>query len=480
MENQAGRKQHQGPMWSVEEAMPLQGRHVHFVGIGGIGMSAVAHMVLEREAVVSGSDVQDGPITRSLADCGCQINIGHDPEHVRTAELVVRSSAIAETNPEVVAAFRKHIPVISRARMLARLAGGYRIVAVAGAHGKTTTTWLATKLLLDAHFDPTAMVGGIVPELGGNFRLGAGPFFVTEVDESDGSLLEFQPDYSIITNVDLEHVDRYPDLPAVQSIFRRYLRRTKPDGCVILCADSPAAVELLAAWEGQYLTYGFGPDADYQATNIRRRGTTSIFDVRRPGDVLRSLSLGLPGEHNIANALAVVALASALGIPDESLRAALAHIQGVGRRIERKGTEAGVTLYDDYAHHPTEIRATIEALGEMVGRRLVAVFQPHRYSRTHHLAESFGDCFDGLDHLVLVPIYAAGESPIEGASADRIADAVRQHGAVDCTSCADWDAARRRLLDVLAPGDTLVTLGAGDVHKLGDQILTDLQERQAQ
>ena len=463
---------------NLEEAMPLQGRHVHFIGIGGIGMSAVAHIVLERNAVVSGCDVQEGPATRSLADRGCRIDIGHDPEHVRGAELVVRSSAIPESNPEIVAALRRHIPVISRARMLARLASGSRIVAVAGSHGKTTTTWLATRLLIEARFDPTAMVGGMVAELGGNYRLGAGPFFVTEVDESDGSLLEFQPDYSIVTNVELDHVDRYPDLQAVQTIFRRYLRRTKPDGCVILCADCPAAVETLDAWEGQYLTYGFADGADLQACNVRRRGTTSIFDVRRPGDVLRSLSLSLPGAHNIANALAAVALASALGIPDEPLRAALAHIQGVARRIERKGTADSITVFDDYAHHPTEIRATIEALGEMMGRRLVAVFQPHRYSRTQHLGESFGDCFDGLDHLVVVPIYAAGEPPVEGVTAEVVADAVRRHGAVECTSCADWDAARRRLLDLLRPGDTLVTLGAGDVHKLGEQLLADLKERE--
>jgi UDP-N-acetylmuramate--alanine ligase len=459
--------------------MRLKGRHIHFVGVGGIGMSAVAHMARELGAIVSGCDVHNGPIIHGLAAHGCQVHYGQDPAHLSGIELVVRSSAVPESNPEIQAALARHIPVVSRARMLARLTASYSVVAVAGAHGKTTTTWIAARLLLEAHYDPLVMVGGIVAELGGNYRVGGGSFFVTEVDESDGSLLEFEPMYSIVTNLDLEHVDRYPDLEAVKEIFRRYLRRTKRDGCVIVCADSPAALEALDAWRpNAYLTYGFADGADVCAENVRLDGARSILDVRRPGGTLRDLTVTLPGRHNVQNALAGVALASALGVPDEALRAALGHIASVGRRLEVKGSARGVTIIDDYGHHPTEIQATIQAALGLAGGRLLGVFQPHRYTRTFHLAERFGDCFDGLERLIVLPIYGAGEPPIEGVTAERIVRAVREHGRVECAYVEDWGEARRRLLDVLRPGDTLLTIGAGNVYQLGEQLLADLMEHE--
>ncbi|MFP4055282.1 MAG: UDP-N-acetylmuramate--L-alanine ligase [Candidatus Brocadiia bacterium] len=457
--------------------MRLDGRHIHFVGAGGIGMSALAHMAVESNAVVSGCDLQESPITRSLAARGCRIHQGHHPEHLEGVELVVRSSAVPEREPELQAALRRHIPVISRARMLARLAGDHQVVAVAGAHGKTTTTWLVAKLLLEARLDPSVMVGGMVPELGGNYRLGSGGLFVVEVDESDGSLLEFAPHYSIVTNVELDHVDRYPDLEAVQRTFRTYLRRTARDGCVILGADSGPARDTLDAWEGHYLTYGLAEDADLRAENVRHNGRSSVFDVRRPGGRLDALKLSLPGEHNVRNALAAVALASALGIDDAVLRAALGHASGVGRRLEAKGRAGGVVVLDDYGHHPTEIRAALAAARGLAEGRLVGVFQPHRFTRTLHLGEQFGPCFDELDHLVLLPIYAAGEAPIEGVTSARIQKAVEQRGSVSCARLADMETARRHVLEVLRPGDTLLTLGAGDVYRLGERILADLKER---
>ncbi len=460
--------------------MSFDGRHVHFVGVGGVGMSAVAQLALDNGAVVSGCDAKDSPLLRALAVRGCRILLGHDPAHLDGVELVVRSSAIPDTCPELVAAHERRIPVVGRARMLARFANDRRLVTIAGAHGKTTTTWIISKLLIDAHLDPSVMVGGMVDELDGNYRLGGGPFFVTEADESDGSFLEFSPQYSIVTNVDLEHVDHYPDLASLQDTFRHFLGQTRPDGCVVMCADSEPAMQTLDAWGGAVATYGFAPNAQFRAENVRSNGTSSTFDVRRPNDVLRDLTVTLPGRHNVQNALAGVALAHLLGISDDVLRRALGTIASVERRLEKKGDAGGVTMIDDYGHHPTEIRATLGAARGMVGGRLLAVFQPHRYTRTYHLSERFGDCFDGLDHLVLLPIYAAGEPPLDGVSTRWIEHAVRMRGHVDCECFDDWESARRYLLHLLRPGDTLLTIGAGDVYRFGEQLLADLKERELQ
>ena len=456
--------------------MHLQGRHIHFMGVGGIGMSALAYLALDRGARVSGCDVHESAATRALARRGGLISIGHDPAHLAGVELLVRSSAIPDACPEIQEARRRGIPVIRRARLLARLASGCDLIGVAGAHGKTTTTWIAAKLLLEAHHDPSVVIGGVVKELGGNYRLGSGHFFVTEVDESDGSLLEFSPRYSIITNLDLEHLDHYPDLDAIKATFRRYLGRTRPGGCVILCADCQAALDTLDAWRGTCLTYGIAENATFRAEHIRLNGKSATFDVRRPADTLRDLVVSLPGHHNVENALAGVALASALGISDEVLRAALGHIESVGRRLEFKGAAAGIRVLDDYGHHPTEIRATLAAARGLADGRLLAVFQPHRYTRTQLLGDQFADCFDGLEQLVILPIYGAGESPIEGVTAERVARAVRDHGRVPCACFDDWDAARRHLLSALRPGDTLLTIGAGNVYQLGEQLLADLAE----
>jgi len=458
-------------------SMRFDGRHIHFVGMGGVGMSAVAHMALDCGARVSGCDAKDGPVLRLLAERGCRTHLGHDPAHLEGVEMVVHSSAIAAASPEIQAALHRCIPVVTRARMLARFTADCSLITVAGAHGKTTTTWIASKLLLEAHLDPSVMVGGMVRELGGNYRLGGSPFFVTEVDESDGSLLEFTPRYSIVTNVDLEHVDRYPDLAAVQETFRCFLARTRRDGCAIVCADSAPAMEVLDACPAPVLTYGFDTAAQFQAINVHTNGESSTFDVRRPRDVLRGLTLTLPGLHNVQNALACVALASALGIPDEALRSAFGRVASVGRRMERKGAASGVTMIDDYGHHPAEIRATLGAARGLARGRLLGVFQPHRYTRTYHLSERFGDCFDGLDYLVLLPIYGAGEPPLEGVSTQAIESAIRRHGRVACSCFNDWDSARRHLIGLLRPGDTLLTIGAGDVDHFGEQVLDDLRKR---
>ena len=459
-------------------AMRLGGRHIHFLGIGGIGTSALAAMALESGAEVSGCDIKTNPLTDQLAARGCRIHIGHDPAHLAGVELVVRSSAVPESNVEVQAALARHIPVITRARMLARMVSDRRLVAVAGAHGKTTTTWMLSKLLLEARHDPCVMVGGVVDELGGNYHLGSGSCFVVEVDESDGSLLEFRPDFSIVTNLDLDHVDHYPDLGAMQEVFRRYVARTRPGGCVIMCADSLPALGALDGWAGRLVTYGFAESADFQATRVRHEAFGSTFDVRRPHDTITDLHLNLPGRHNVQNALAAVALASVLGLDDGVLRRALSTLGGVRRRLEVKGTAGGITVLDDYGHHPTEIRALIPAARRIAAGRLIGVFQPHRYTRTAGLADRFGDCFDGLDLLVLVPIYSAGEEPIEGVSSRLIHQAVEAHGSPPCVCLDGLDAAHSFLVDHLEPGDTVLTIGAGDVYRLGERLLEDLEERE--
>jgi len=456
--------------------MHLEGHHIHFVCVGGIGMSALAHMALDRGAEVSGCDLNGGAVTRSLVQRGCTIHCGHDPSHLDGVELVVRSSAIAEDHPEIARAFDRHIPVLSRARFLARFAAERRLVAVAGTHGKTTTTWLVGRMLLTAGLDPSIMVGGIVAELRGNYRLGDGEFFVSEIDESDRSHLEFSPFYSILTNIDHDHVDCYPSLADVQRAFLLYLRRTAPDGAVIACADSAPLRETLAEWGGPALTYGFAADASVRATHVRVEGAQSTFDVAWPGGGLRDLVLALPGRHNVQNALAAVAMAHVLGLDAPAVREALGSIRGVGRRLEHKGTAAGVCVYDDYAHHPTEIRATAAAARPLAnGGRLVGVFQPHRYSRTQGLAGDFADCFDQLDHLTVLPIYSAGEKPLDGVSSEAIARGVTDRGQVECVTCDSGAAAREHLLALLRSGDLLLTLGAGDVYQLGEHVLAALR-----
>jgi len=456
--------------------MKIDRQHVHFVGIGGIGMSAVAHMAAECGAIVSGCDRSAGAATEALAARGCRICVGHDPAHLEGVALVVRSSAIDKDHPEIQAARERGIPVVGRARMLARLGNGHRVIGIAGAHGKTTTTWIVARLLLEARFDPSVMVGGIVPELGGNYRVGAGDYMVTEVDESDGSLLEFQPYISVVTNVELEHVDRYPDLAAVQKTFRDYLRGTQPDGCVVICADSEAALESLDGTGRRVRTYGFAPGAEIRGANFRVEGARSRLDVERPQGPLADLEVGLPGRHNAQNALAAVAVAAELNIDDDVLRRALGGLRGVGRRLEEKGRANGVWVLDDYAHHPTEVAATLDAMRGMADGRLIGVFQPHRYSRTQQLGHAFGACFDALDRLVLLPIYGADEGPIEGVTSQIIEDAVRARGKVECVTCDSLDEAVGTLRRILEPGDTLVTLGAGNVYQVGEALLAEREE----
>ena len=460
--------------------MNISGERIHCLGIGGIGVSAVAGLCKAMGAVVSGCDTRESDHLLSLRLQGYMCLVGHSPEHVKGMDAVVHSSAVPREHEELRAARALGIPVYTRAQMLARLQQGKRTIAIAGAHGKTTTTWLAAQALIAADLKPSIMVGGRVAALGGNWCLGEGPLFVSEVDESDGSLLEFEPTWSIITNIDLEHLDYYRGFDHIRETFARYVRRTRPDGCVIACADDAEAAAILRHWPGRRLTYGLNASGamcpDFAARNVRLDPLRSRFEVEHCGRRLGPVTLTLPGEHNVQNSLAIFALAHDLGIPFDDVARAFARATGVGRRLQFIGEWAGVAVIDDYAHHPREVKATLQAARRMAMGRLIGVFQPHRYTRTRYLCADFGAAFDEVDHLFLAPIYAASEAPQDGVSSQLIADAVQRDGLVGCEVMADLSSIAHWLLDVVRPGDTVITLGAGDVYRVGEELLRLLKE----
>ncbi len=454
--------------------MSVKGRRIHFMGVAGIGMSAIAELAAERGALVSGCDLEANENSQRLSAAGIGFVLGHSPGHLADKpDLIVFSSAIPVDNPELAAARAAGIETISRSNMLARLMDDRRSIGVAGTHGKTTTTWLAAKLLLDAGLDPVVMVGGVVPELGSNFRPGRGEWFVTEVDESDGLLLEIRPEVSLLLNIDRDHLEHYGSMKEIEKVFAEYAANTRPDGCIIGCGDDARVKRAIAAADREALTYGLGEGGGVRGFNVRLDGTGSTFDAFVGDRELRDLRLTLLGEHNVLNALAVVALAERLGIEEEPLRRALSGAGSVKRRMEKKGEAGGVSVYDDYGHHPTEVEATLKAAKLLVtGKgRLVVVFQPHRYSRTKHLRKEFGRCFGDADHLVITSIYSANELPIEGVSAAQIVEEVSRSGHPSVQYIPAWKSIVPHLLSVVGPGDVVLLLGAGDVWKLHDELL---------
>jgi UDP-N-acetylmuramate--alanine ligase len=393
--------------------------------------------------------------------------VGHSPAHVENADLVIYSSAVPRENPELRAAIDRGARVVSRGRALAWLQEEADTVAVSGSHGKTTTTWITANLLLRCGLDPTVVVGGQVSELNGNVRIGRSRLFVTEADESDGSFLHLRPQYGVVTNIDADHLDHWASIGELEAAFRRFA-----DGCdtVIACRDCPRARLLCGRAGGGVLSYGVG-GGDVFAENVALRPGYATYDLCFPGGAHRGVRLSLPGMHNVRNSLAGLAVAWKLGLPMSDAAASLAETSGVGRRLEKRGARSGVTVYDDYAHHPAEISATLEAVRDMAGGRLIGVFQPHRYSRTKQLSEAFGSVFDRLDRLIITPVYAASERPIEGVDSRLIAREVSRRGAVAHDLVADLESAIGRLESEVRPGDTVITLGAGDVWKVGDALL---------
>jgi UDP-N-acetylmuramate--alanine ligase len=450
--------------------------HIHFVGIGGIGMSGIAELLLNLGYRVSGSDLKTSDITQRLEKLGGVIFEGHAESHIAEADVVVISSAIDSDNPELVAARQTSTPVIPRAEMLAELMRLKYSVAIAGAHGKTSTTSMVAAVLEKGDFDPTVVIGGKLKSIGSNALLGQGDFIVAEADESDGSFLKMSPTIAVVTNIDREHLDYYRDLEDIKAAFLNFIDKVPFYGLAVLCLDNESIQDLIPKISKRYTTYGMSTQADFQAKNVVFKDYESRYALEHRGEALGEIRLNVPGIHNVYNSMAGVAVGIELGIPFETIREALETLQGVQRRLEIKGEISGVTVVDDYGHHPTEIKITLQAAAACwPDRRKVVVFQPHRYTRTKALFDDFTRAFYQSDVLMVLPIYAAGEKKINGVDSRSIYDGIRQHGHKEVIYEESFTAAIADLRAVLKPGDILLTLGAGDVWKIGEEILTKLK-----
>jgi UDP-N-acetylmuramate--alanine ligase len=442
-------------------------RQIHFVGIGGIGMSGIAEVLLNSGYAVSGSDLVASDITRRLQDGGATIFQGHDAAHVAAADVVVTSAAVKPDNAEVLRARERHIPVIPRAEMLAELMRTKYGVAVAGTHGKTTTTSLIATILTKGGLDPTLVIGGRLNSLGSNARLGQGDYLVAEADESDGSFLLLSPTIGVVTTVDAEHLDFYRDLAAIQDAFVQFVNRVPFYGCSVICLDQPHIQSLVPRLKKRYVTYGMTSQADYVIRDVDLVGTRSRFEVYHGCERLGRFTLNLPGVHNIYNALAAIAVGRELEVDLPTIAEALASFSGIHRRFEIVGTRGGVTVVDDYGHHPEEIRQTLRAAKAVwPDARLVVVFQPHRYTRTQALQDDFHTAFYEADALILLDIYTASETPIPGVSSESLYAGIKAHGHRRVLYMPGHDDVLRWLRDDMGEGDVLMTLGAGDVWKV--------------
>jgi UDP-N-acetylmuramate--alanine ligase len=444
---------------------------LHFVGIGGIGMSGIAELLLNLGYQVSGSDLKPSPVTDRLAALGGKIHIGHRAVNVQGTNVVVISSAVRPDNVEVVEAKRLQIQVIPRAEMLAELMRLKYGVAIAGSHGKTTTTSMIATVLVHGGFDPTAVIGGRLNAFGSNAKLGKGDFLVAEADESDGSFLKLSPAIAVVTNIDREHLDHYADLGEIKAAFTAFVNKVPFYGASVLCLDDPNVQAIIPRIERRIITYGTGSEADLVASHIEFQGFGSSCRVYHKGNLLGTLRLRIPGEHGVLNSLAAVATGLELEIPFEKIAAALASFQNADRRFQVKGEREGILVVDDYGHHPTEIIATLSAARHACDRRIVAVFQPHRYTRTRVLAGDFSRAFDRADVVLVLPVYAAGEEPIPGVTAESLVVQMKQSGHRDVTYASDFTDVLRILESKLRDGDLLLTLGAGDVWKVGEEFL---------
>ena len=445
---------------------------VHFVGIGGIGMSGIAELLLNVGYRVSGSDLKESDITKRLASLGGSVVAGHRAENVAAdVDVVVTSSAVRKNNPEVVAAKDRGIPVIPRAEMLAELMRLKEGVAIAGSHGKTTTTSLIATVLAHAKLDPTAVVGGKLNALGSNAKLGKGQLMVVEADESDGSFLRLSPAIAVITNVDPEHLDYYGTVEALQQAFVDFADRVPFYGLAVLCVDHPVVQHLIPRIGKRHTTYGLSPQAEWRADDIRHAPFQSRFMVSHKGKQEGEVTLRMVGAHNVLNALACCAVSHELGIPFKVTAEALGDFAGVQRRFTVRGEVNGITVVDDYGHHPAEIRATLAgARASFPQRRIVCAFQPHRYTRTRDLLGEFATAFNDADLLLLTEVYAASEDPIPGVTGAKLHEAVKACGHRDAAFAERAELARR-LREKVRPGDLVITLGAGDITHVGEELL---------
>lgn len=458
--------------------MYRKSKHIHFVGIGGIGMSGIAELLLNLGYVVSGSDLHSSPITARLSQLGGNICQGHGAENVEGADVVVTSSAISDENPEVLAARKSHIPVIQRAEMLAELMRLKKFgVAIAGSHGKTSTTSMVSWVMSQAGLDPTIVVGGKVDCLGGNAKLGEGEFLVAEADESDGSFLKLAPVLEVVTNIDLEHLDYYRDLDHIKQTFLEFIDKIPFYGAAILCLDDANVADLLPEIGKRIITYGMTPQADLHAENVRFAEGRVLFDVYREKENLGTIDLAPPGRHNVYNALAALCVGFELDIDFQTMADALRTFNGVQRRMQNKGEVNGITVVDDYGHHPTEIRATLAAIKEAwPQKRLVVLFQPHRYSRTQALFKEFLTAFHHADCLVMTDIYAASEAPIEGVSSETLLAEIERHGQRHTHYIPTVDTLAEEVVAMVDKGDLVLTLGAGNIVRVGEELVGLLEK----
>lgn len=447
-------------------------RSTHFIGIGGVGMSGIAEVLLDLGFDVSGSDLKEGETTRHLAAKGARIDVGHRRENVRDADVVVFSSAVGPENPEVVEARRLGVPVIPRAEMLGELMRLKHGIAIAGSHGKTTTTSLVATVLREAGLDPTVVIGGRLNALGSGATSGQGELLVAEADESDGSFVHLFPTVAVLTNIDPEHLDHHESFDKLKGAFVDFANRVPFYGLVVGCVDHPAVQEVLPRIDKRTVTYGFAAHADYRARKVRVDGLGMRFELVRRKKSLGEVHVRMPGVHNVLNALATLAVAEELGVSLDVAKRALSNFTGVQRRFTIVGEHAGITVVDDYGHHPAEIIATLTAAQEAYGRRIVVAFQPHRYTRTRDCWDEFTRAFNRADVVLLTDVYAAGEAPIAGFDAARLADEIRAHGHRDVNHVAKRTDLLAALESRLEPGDVLLTMGAGDITKTGREWLT--------
>lgn len=447
----------------------------HFIGIGGIGMSGIAHLLLKSGFKVSGSDLKENRITNELKNLGAKIYVGQHASNITDQQAVIYSSAIKEDNPEIKQTKVLGIALIKRAEALAELMQQKTAITIAGSHGKTTTTSLISYMLLEAGLCPTVAIGGILNNINTNACLGSGEFFVAEADESDGSFLSYTPKYSIITNIDCEHLDYYHNFENELNTFKRFIGLTKKDGCVFACSDDSNLLKIMKDYKARHLFFGFDSSADICAKNISFNGLSSEFDCYLKEKLISSFSLSLGGRHNILNSLAVIALGIELGIDLNCIRKTLQNYKGAGRRLEIKFKNNKYLVIDDYAHHPSEIKATLEALTNLKAKRKIIIFQPHRYSRTQLLLDEFSKSFDQANYLIITDIYAASEKPIEGVSAQNLVQIIKKDNPHKNVIYLNKENIVQHLLGIIKAGDLIVTLGAGDIVKVSDALAEKLK-----
>ncbi|NLK00633.1 MAG: UDP-N-acetylmuramate--L-alanine ligase [Clostridia bacterium] len=444
----------------------------HFIGIGGSGMSGIAKILLQKGYRVSGSDLRKSSFTDGLVKLGAKVTIGHSRENIGPeVGLVVVSTAIPKSNPELLEAESRGVEIISRGKMLARLMEDYKGITVAGAHGKTTTTSMIAQCLEINNYDPTIIIGGELNDIGSNAKLGGGQYFVTEADESDGSFLKLHPHMAVVSNVENDHLDFYGTMENITAAFEKHIHSVIPNGCAILCMDDPFLREMANSGLNGIITYGFHPSADY---NLRIRdieGFSSICEVSHGKKRLGLMELKVPGKHNMVNALASIAVCHQMGIDFEGIAHALSLYTGVRRRFQVVGDVHNTFIIDDYAHHPTEIMAALNAARQVEPRRVIAVFQPHRYTRTKFLHREFGRAFGDADMVIINDIYGAGEKPMEGVSSEIIVESIKSNSNKNVLLISQQTDTVKYLKKCMESGDLVITLGAGDVWKIGQKLL---------